>query len=366
MRNMKFFILLGMTPCLVQCGGGGGSSFSLLSDSDTFVQSEGAINDKVDILWMIDSSGSMESSQGNLATNFNSFITEFQGKGLDFKMAVTGTDAYRKLFSGGSVCAPFRSGPVRIQSNVCQAFGTHTGIPIITPGTPNLSSVFINSVLQGVSGGGDERSLQSLRVALDDPANAGFVRQDSFLSVIVLTDEDDFSHDGSSNIQGVPYNDSRLHPVSNYVSYLDGLTGTSGAARRYNVNSIAILDNVCRDLLNQTFTGRRIAERVNQLADATGGFKASLCGNFANDLREIANNILTLATQFRLSRLPKPETIVVIIDGVTVPNRNQNPGPSVGGWDYDVPSNSIRFYGDHIPDAGSVIRVTFDPQNYGS
>lgn len=361
---------MGLSVLYLAGCGSEGSSFSLLSDSDTFSQSPGTVNDKIDILWVIDSSGSMDSSQQNLASNFNSFISDFQSKNLDFKMAVTGTDAYRKLYSGGNPCSQFRDGPIKINYGYnpvhCETYGTHSGVRVITPAVTNYASVFINSVIQGVQGHGDERPLQSLQVAFDDAQNAGFLRNDSFLSVIILTDEDDFSHNGSSNIQGVSYSDSRLIPVTDYVNYLDTLTGTSGASRRYNVNSIAIYDQACLDSLNSQYGGRMIGQRVGELADATGGLKTSLCGNFANDLASIAENILSLATQFHLSRIPKVETIVVKVNGSVVPNKDNNPGPQTGGWEYVSDTNSIKFTGDYIPAAGSSISVTFDPVAYGS
>lgn len=364
---LKAAFVLSAIPLLVNCGGGG-STFSLLSDSDSFIQSAGAINDKIDILWVIDSSGSMDSSQQNLVNNFNYFINDFQTKNLDFKMAVTGTDAWRKLYNGSDVCSKFRDGPVRynFSTGKCLESGSHNGYRVITPSVPNWTNVFLNNVLQGILGHGDERPLQSLEVALAESLNADFVRPDSYLSVIILTDEDDFSNNTSSNLQGVSYNDPRLIPVQHYVDLLDTVTGTSGLTRRYNVNAIAIQDTACKDFLNTSFTGRMIGQRVGEFADLTGGLRTSLCGNFADDLGLIADNILTLATQFYLSRIPVPSTIVVKVNGQVVPNKNQNPGPLLGGWEYDAGVNSIRFYGDYIPAAGSSIIVDFDPVAYGS
>src|SRR5690606_29204673 len=109
-----------------------------------------------------------------------------------------------------------------------------------------------------------------------------------------------------------------------------------------------------------------IGNRLGALADATGGVKSSLCGNFATELGAIADNILSLATQFYLSRIPKPETIVVIVNGVEVPKLGHAPAPMTGGWSYNEEANSVRFFGDYIPAAGSTISITFDPVAYGS
>jgi hypothetical protein len=183
--------------------------------------------------------------------------------------------------------------------------------------------------------------------------------------VIIVSDEDDFSHNGSGII-APNYSHANLHPVSNYITYLDTLTASSGPSRRYSVSSIAIFDEACRTDLNTSFTGRLIGVRYGELSDATGGVKSSLCGNFANELSLIADNILSLATQFYLSRIPKPETITVLVNGLSVPSVTSNPGPQTGGWEYNSETNSIRFYGDYIPASGSTIAINFDPASYGS
>ncbi len=350
-----------------------GSSFSLGSDSDSFQQSAGMVNDKIDILWVIDNSGSMESSQTNLSSNFGSFISGFAAKGLDYKMAFTTTDAYRysASFANNTNCARFRD---RVLSSSCNNVGgfSASGFKILTPSVPGpaqLSSVFAQNANTGIFGSGDERAFSSMMSALNHSVNASdaFLRADSFFAVIIVSDEDDFSHNGTSNKGVYPpnYADPALHPVSQYVTELDTITGTSGDNRRYSVNAITILDETCRADLNTSFGGRQIGVRYGQLVDSTGGMKTSLCGNFATDLTAIADELITNATQFFLSRIPKPETIVVIVNGNTIPARATNPLAD-GGWEYDATKNSVKFYGsNYVPSTGAVISVNYDPVAYG-
>lgn len=350
---------------LTNCGGEG-SSFSLLADSDTFYQNADQVNSKVDILWIVDNSGSMASSQQNLANNFNAFIQDFQSKNLDFRMGITGTDAWLDRFYNSSICTELRDGPIRTNysNGKCEYSGTHNGHRILTPATPDLTNVFINNIKQGVNATGDERPFMSMMDVFNKPLNVGFLRDTSYLAVIILTDEDDTSHNGSNLLS---HGNAGLHPVSRYVNELDVLTNSSGATRRYSVNTIAIQDQNCVTQLSQPqWNGQVIGHRVNELADLTGGLRANICGNFADELGAIADNILSLATQFYLTRVPKPDTITVRINGVSVPQKDANPGPSVGGWEYISESNSIRFTGDYIPEAGSEIKVDFDPVAYGS
>ncbi|OFZ18142.1 MAG: hypothetical protein A2Z20_06095 [Bdellovibrionales bacterium RBG_16_40_8] len=355
---------------------GGGASFSLLDDSQIFKQTKNNVNAKVDILWVIDNSGSMESSQQNVIDNLNAFIQDFSAKNLDFKMAVTTTDAYRVEFTGNHNCSKFRDG--LLNSNCTTVSGhSYSGIRVIDNNTANLSSVFLTNALltdtaESIYGSADERAFMSLTSALNEPLNSGFLRSDSFLSVIILSDEDDFSHTKSSLNES--YTNSNLYSIQHFVDYLDSLTLSTGANRRYNVNAMAIFDESCRSTLSASGFQRKIGVRYEQFVDevnadfetaATKGLKTSLCGDFAIDLKNIASNILTLANRFTLNRIPKPETIVVAVNGATIPQKDTNPLGS-GGWVFEQSTNSILFIGNnYIPAAGASIYVGFDPVGYG-
>ncbi|HEX4925726.1 MAG TPA: hypothetical protein VFV50_16655 [Bdellovibrionales bacterium] len=320
-------------------------TFSLLPDKNVFQQSDGAFNNKLDILWVIDNSGSMQPYQDNLVANFNAFITDFATKGYDFQIAVTASDAWRAPFASQPLLAKFRDGTDAT---------SHTGVFVINPTTPNLINVFNINARQGTAGTGDERAFQSFKEALNSNLNAGFLRPDSFLAVIILSDEDDFSHDGGNHINR-DYSYANLHSIGHYVSYLDTLTGTTGANRRYSVSAMAILDDACRTD-PATHPGAIIGLRYMQLVDATGGVKGSLCSpSFSDELDKIQQKIAELSTQFYLNRAPRPETIRVYVNGVEIPQSDTN------GWSYHADANSIRFHGSAIPPQGATISIDFDP-----
>lgn len=321
-------------------------SFSLLADENTFNQTPTVTNGKIDILWVIDNSGSMQSSQQNVADNFGSFIALFNAKGMDYRMAVITSEAYRAIWQSQEY-ARFRDGT--------DATG-HTGVHVIDPSTPDLEQTFLKNMLQGINGSGDERAFQSIKEALSNSVNLpyGFPRQDSFLSVIIVSDEDDFSHDGQE-ARGGQYSYSGLHTTQSYVDLLDQLTASTSEVRHYNVNSIAILDQTCLDQLNAESPGRKIGVRYQALSNATNGIIGSLCGNFAETLSNISNRIIELTTAFYLNRVPNPDSIVVYIDGVLVPRDGTN------GWQYNASNNSITFHGSYVPSSGAQITVRFDP-----
>jgi hypothetical protein len=320
------------------------STFSVLGTEENFNQTALEIKGEIDILWVVDNSGSMLSSQQNVADNFGRFIERFQDKGYDYRIAVASTEAYRSLIGGSAEFAEFRDG---VGAN-------RSGVRVIQPSTPNLAQTFLTNILIGIAGSGDERAFQSIEAALKSPANAGFLRPGAFLSVVIVSDEDDFSHDGPES-RGGQYSYAGLHPVSRTIGILDQLTQSTAERRNYNVSSIAILDQTCLNTLNATTSGRKIGQRYMQLSQATDGVVGSLCGDFGTTMSDISNRIIELTTEFKLNRKPNPATLRVFVDGVEVAASSQN------GYVYDAERLSVRFFGGAVPAAGSRISVQFDP-----
>lgn len=335
-------LVLAMTAC-----GNKATSFSLLADENNFQQNSAETNGKIDILFVIDNSGSMASSQQAVADNFQRFIGKFNEKGFDYRIAITTSDAYMDLYGGDPTVSRFRDGT---------DLTGHTGVHVVDPTTPDLEVTFLKNMLQGIAGSGDERVFQSIKQTLLNPANAGFPRPTAFLSVIIVSDEDDFSYDGAASIGG-QYSNPALHTVDSYLGFIDGLTSATDEtrSRKYNVNSIAILDQACLDFLNASSPGRKIGRRYQEISTKTNGVIGSLCGDFGTTLSSISAKIIELTTQFYLNRTPRVESLRVLVDNVEV---SSDP---VNGYQYHADTNSITFHGTWVPDPASVISVRFDP-----
>lgn len=328
-------------------------SFSLLSDSSTFKQSTNYVQRKVDILWVIDNSGSMETSQQNLASNFQSFIHRFSRLNYDFQMGVVTTDAYLHAHYNNPARSQLRDG----------SGGVPTGFRIMDSLTPDLNQVFIRNISQGINGNGDERAFSSMELALKNNLNNGFVREGSFLSVIIVSDEDDFSHNDATN--GIHsyfftenYNHASMYPISRFTGVLDEVTRTQvGGVRNYSVSVISILDNDCYAELSDEWPGRKIGRRYRQIAEATEGTLGSLCSDFGQTLSMISDKVLELSSSFVLDREPYIESIVVTVNGSSVVKDEDN------GWSYDEATRAISFHGTAIPPAGADVRIFFDPKS---
>ncbi len=336
----KSVVVASALTMLAGCGKSGGT-YSTLADSDSYKQEAVYVPKKIDILWVIDNSGSMATSQSNLASNFQSFIARFNQNNSDFHMAVGTTDAWEKQFNANSTKARLRDG----------VDSTHSGVFVMDKNTPNLNSVFVTNIKQGINGNGDERAFESFKQILQDPFNSSFRRPDAFLAIIIVSDEEDFSQSVSTFSES--YTNPKLYPVQNYIDFLDTYTGGTASGRNYSVSNIAIQDTACRDQLKTD----KFPTRYHDITNKTGGVNGSLCSNFGQTLDIISDSIIQLSSSFKLTREPIPETIVVTVDGVTVAQNATN------GWTYDAATLTITFHGTSVPNANSNVKISFDPKS---
>ena len=98
---------------------------------------------------------------------------------------------------------------------------------------------------------------------------------------------------------------------------------------------------------------------------------ASLCSNFSEALRDIAEGISQQATEFLLRDQISQQTLDENLVFVSV----KNPGESefrpierdtsrTNGWDYNATNNSVVLFGEAIPVEGAEVSVTFDRQEF--
>lgn len=202
-----------------------------------------AVNKDVDILFVIDDSGSMGDEQGTLAANFPAFIEVLERDGVEanYRIGVTTTDNGNLGCVGGvggalqtSSCrtrlqdfvyAPNTDVAVDATDVACTDVCTHDDIEILPTtveiGGDAVPRPWIESIEgetnigggistaeafqcmgpQGINGCGFESHLESMYKALkrmDTPGEAsyGFVRPNSILAVVHVTDEADCSVTG--------------------------------------------------------------------------------------------------------------------------------------------------------------------------
>ncbi|MBH23300.1 MAG: hypothetical protein CMH57_02330 [Myxococcales bacterium] len=205
---------------------------------------------KVDILWVVDNSGSMCEEQADLRENFNAFVQELVDVGADFQLAVITTDMEDPSQSGRFQNEPNNDPGGGQQCNVivdisqCPTPANGQELPPLiikssdpryqdSEGNPDVEKIqrdFGCSATTGTTGTGFEMGLEAARRALSpaltESFNAGFLREDAFLAVIFLTDENDCSDGGTLDLVNgniCEWERDKLIPVQEFVEYFQGL-----------------------------------------------------------------------------------------------------------------------------------------------
>ncbi|MEM6991490.1 MAG: hypothetical protein AAF721_13360 [Myxococcota bacterium] len=156
---------------------------------------------KVDFVFVIDSSPSMEDEQSNLLASFPGFVAaiEDQLQINDFHVMVVDAGEL-----GGGACDG-TLGAGQIRSGGGQDCGLVGGQRYATQAQPDLPAAFACMANRGDSGPTNERTMDSLLQAvglqnLVGNCNDGFLRDDAILVVTVITDEEDSGADGMPGI----------------------------------------------------------------------------------------------------------------------------------------------------------------------
>jgi hypothetical protein len=323
--------------------------------TDEFVQGEGK---KVDVLFVIDNSGSMSEEQKNLADNFKNFIQVADIWKNDYHLGVVTTD-----MDGTS---PFGGGAV--QDSMGRLRET-SGVRIVTPKTPNPTATFQKLANAGDQGSGNEQGLAAAKAALTAPLatdlqkacakdgdcgggalcvtgaddgqkgcggfNRTFLRKNTGLEVVILSDEEDGSMSDPSFFINFFYGIKGL--ANKNLFHLHAIVGDKGSG--------------CKGAGGSADAGNKYIE----VAQKTGGKVASICSaNFAQALKDIGTVAFGLQAQFFLTRTPDESTIDVKVNGAPCPKAKDS-------WAYDEPSNSVTFVegGKCMPQKGQKVSIHY-------
>lgn len=243
---------------------------TLIDKEESFTQNTKK-NGDVDILWVIDDSGSMGDEQDALAYNFDAFISEFLKKDIDFRMAITTTDGtssrngkqvgdYKALTSAQAKVNPY-------------VFTTN----------------FKKWVKVGTQGSGREQGLKTSGAFLDR-YQTDFLRKDAYLVVVVLSDEEDQSEE----------------KVQKYVDRLQSVKTNKGMTKVYSIVTKKLIKGKDWETL-----GNRYLEATN----ITGGKSGDIHEEFHSLLQDMGGSILNLVDNFALAQSPYQNKIQVLVDG---------------------------------------------------
>tara|TARA_Y100001963_G_scaffold146808_1_gene222280 strand:- start:2734 stop:4317 length:1584 start_codon:yes stop_codon:yes gene_type:complete len=267
----------------------------------------------LDIIFVIDNSGSMSVFQQELSNQMTAFMNVFLSTGADFHMGFVTTD--RTYFQcSGAVCWIDNS----FATPVDWAQGTIASI--------------------GVGGSALERGIQMAKGILentdyDEGAAPGtsFWREDATLVVIYVSDEPDFSIGGWSA----------------YTFFFDSIKSNVDNVRHFAV----IGDHPSGCLWNNGLYSRSVgfgAGYWNMTQEYNGEWYSICASDWGSQMQDLANTV-TIRSRFPLDE-PDPieDSIVVNING-----------QPAAGWTYDPVSNSIVFDENSIPEPSQTITIEY-------
>jgi hypothetical protein len=275
----------------------------------------------MDVLWVVDNSGSMSGVVDLLGERFESFLTSFDSMGIDYQIGVVSTDMETADHRG-------------------MLRGTDK---VISPSDPDPVATFVANTALGTGGSANEQGTDAAYAALTDPLisgdNAGLIREDAMLAVVVISDEDD-----SSSIN-----------TSTFSSWLNGYKGDPAKTSFSGI--IGDPDNWPIGCTGSGFPPVTAVAGVQyeKVINSTGGSWQSICDkDFDKMLSYLAYGSSGLVFDFPLSKKPTSVfDITVEVDGVDIPRSMSS------GWTYDPALNTIHFHYSVIPGPESVVHIVY-------
>ncbi len=270
----------------------------------------------VDVLWVVDNSSSMSEEANKLSQNFPIFLNFFLGSGLDWHVGVVSTnmevaDQKGKLLSAG-------------------------GYNWIDPDTEEPEAVFSAMVpyFDEVGVSHTESGLAASYTAIEvlgDDNNAGFIREDASLHIVVISDENDYS---------------TTPTVEEYIQWLD-LYKPDPSLRTFSaITGLQVCSGAAE-----------VGQRYINVSDTIGGVLWSICDNdWEPVLEAIGEQASALSTEWYLSELPVLGTI-----SVTVEEDGLAPLILLEGedWTYNPVRNSVHMV-DYVPNPLARVVITYE------
>jgi hypothetical protein len=294
---------------------------------------------KVDILIVTDNSASMSFEQARIAPRFQNFIQNLDAKKIDYRIAITTTDISGGTFPQGGNLIPFGDGTSYLypsNENRINLFNAAINRPETLSCENFIADWFRNHSLSSKETteyqnkykincpSGDERGVYSANLVIKkNPAN--FIRPDSHLSIIFLSDEDE-----RSGLYANPsYSLESLDQPKTLIENIKEFFGTE----KYNslsIHSIIVKDANCLNIQNNQILGTipapntkglmngSIGEVYLKFAESLWGVAADICAeNYTNQIGLIQTKLENSIKEIILN-CQDPLDLRVTLDGKAI------------------------------------------------
>lgn len=269
---------------------------------------------KIDILWVIDNSGSMASAQNSVITNTSAFIQAFtQSKNIDWKMGLISTDIADMPYIGFEPGDELSS---TAPGNPVQRFQSAVG---------NL----------GTNGDSTERSFDPIVNNLKKYNN--FLRDGAYLAIILVTDEDEQS-DKYRTAQ------SMIDEVTKLKNNDSSLIIGAGVFSTYDFGL------KCSSPFSSTTGFSYINSQYESFINLTGGSYYDICNpNFGNLLSTLGQNLVSKISKL-VARIVLQSRPIVSTIKINYLGQDLAPGAAEEGghWVYDPTYNVIIIHDKNV------------------
>lgn len=274
----------------------------------------------VDVIWVIDNSGSMYDDQQIIIANTALFMDEFTKKNnIDWKMGLLSTDTDNVPYVGFDPLEPLN---------------THTANPV---------PVFQDAVSR-LGTGGDiyEKFYDPIEKAITDYPK--FLRPHAALALIHVSDAPEQS-------------------MQSTQQFLDFLAKQKNTLKRVLGYGVLWPQEWCTDSSGDD-SFYLAGSRYEEFFGAVKGKTYALCRkDFGKDLADLGKSIvnLTMSPRIPLTKRPRPKSIRVVHKGVDLPGGLKEEG---GFWLYDFDLNAILFHDlDFAPGDQEEVQVIYREDN---
>jgi len=255
-----------------------------------------------------------------LVANFSEFASSFEETGWDWRVAVTSTDG---------------DGP---HAGILRRY---EGKPYIDASVPDVDAAFAALLDDDLSGQANEQGIRAAYLALGPKAggqNHGFLRNDAYLGVVAISDEDDQS----------------LEPTrGEFVSFLSGLKSSTDMVEYYAI--VGDAPSGCTGDGGEATAGRR----YHSVTDALEGESYSICdADWSPIMSDLGITLSAADQEYFLSQEPVPSSLKVLVYFEHDPDRH--PG-EMTVYEFFQASDDSRFKFEYVPERNSIILPFYLP-----
>jgi hypothetical protein len=310
--------------------------------------------DKVDIIWVMDESGSMDSKRSIIASGAQSFFSQLQQTGLDFRMGVTNVINPNGSYSSlvGKFCS----------STSSDQYSSGGDDRFLLPSEQSIFAACIKNP-PGYEGGqeyGLVNSMEAVKRHLPRATNSPYkLRKDAQVVIIVVTDEqpqglkNQFSGAGNPLSSCVLSANTQAKVDAHVKQYIDYLSG--GSDPEAKIDFYQVVGGLCTSSTGPTCSYKpEVAHGYKELAQALNGKVYDVChADLKPTVTSIIGQIVAGAAPHTLQAVPIASSLHVALDSVTLKRS------LVSGFSHAAGTQLLLFAGSAKVKLGSTVVASY-------